>query len=71
MHHLAQLSLRPKGLAQASSFRLGESSTLGIVALRAFSLRRDSFRLSETFTRSNRVGRLSDNSRKRAWASLC
>ncbi|QCD96573.1 hypothetical protein DEO72_LG6g1279 [Vigna unguiculata] len=56
-------SLRPKDLAQAtrtlaqaSSLRLGESSTSSIRTLRAFSLRRDppclSARLSETFARS-------------------
>jgi len=51
-------SLRPKGLAQArrtltqaSSLRLGESSTFSTVALHAFSLRRDFLRLSETFAR--------------------
>ena len=52
-------SLRKKGLAQArrtlaqaSSLRLGESSTSSIVALHAFSLKRESPCLSETFARS-------------------
>jgi len=52
-------SLRQKGpaqarrtLAQASSPRLGESSTSSTMALHAFLLKRDSPRLSETFTRS-------------------
>ena len=52
-------SLRLKGLAQArgsltqaSSFRLGESSTNRNSGLCAFSLRRDSPRLSETLARS-------------------
>jgi len=52
-------SLMLKGLAQArrtlaqvSSYRLGESSTYKIVTLCAFSLRRDSPRLSETLARS-------------------
>jgi len=52
-------SLRQEGLAQArrilaqaSSLCLGESSTFRTVALHAFSLRRDSPRLSETFARS-------------------
>ena len=56
MHHLVQLSLRLRGVAQArgilaraSSFHLGESSTSGTVDLRAFPLRRDSTRPSETF----------------------
>ncbi|QCD88299.1 hypothetical protein DEO72_LG3g2842 [Vigna unguiculata] len=36
------------------------------------SLRRDPLRLSETFTRSKRgFGRLSDDSRRKPWASIC
>jgi len=45
-------SLRQKGLAQASSFRLGESWTSRTLAFSSFSLRRDFSRLSETFARS-------------------
>jgi len=58
-------SLRPKGLAQArrtlaqaSSLRLSESSTSSIVALHAFSLRRD------VRSPKNAVGRLGDHSWK-------
>ena len=66
------ISLRQKGLAQArrtlaqaSSLRLGESSTPSIRTLHAFSLRRDPPRLSETFARSKgTVGRLGDHSRQ-------
>jgi len=62
--------LRQKGLAQArrtlaqaSSLRLGESSTSRIKTLRAFSLRRDPPRLSETFARpKSAMGRLGDPS---------
>jgi len=62
-------SLRLKGLAQArttlaqaSSLRLGESSTHKTGALRVFSLRRDFPRLSETFARSK--------PERVAWATL-
>jgi len=55
----SSFSLRQKGLAQArrtlaqaSSLRLGESSTSSTVALHVFLLRRDSPRLSETFAHS-------------------
>jgi len=73
------ISLRQKGLAQArrtlaqarrtlaqaSSLRLGESSTSSMRTLRAFSLRRDPPRLSETFTRLKHTsGRLGDPSRR-------
>ncbi|QCD93762.1 hypothetical protein DEO72_LG5g1838 [Vigna unguiculata] len=52
-------------LAQASSLRLGESSTSSMRTLRAFSLRRDPPRLSETFTRLKHTsGRLGDPSRR-------
>jgi len=71
-HFLPSISLRQKGLAQArrtlaqaSSLRLGESSTSSLGTLRVFSLRRDSPRLSETFVRPKRaVGRLGDPSRR-------
>jgi len=67
------ISLRQKGLAQArrtlaqaSSLRLGESSTSNIRTLHAFSLRRDPPRLSETFARlKSTVGRLDDHSGKK------
>ncbi|QCE05578.1 hypothetical protein DEO72_LG9g582 [Vigna unguiculata] len=50
-------------LAQASSLRLGESSTSSMRTLRAFSLRRDPPRLSKMFARPKRiVGRLGDPS---------
>ena len=52
--HLAQAvrsRLGEGALAQASSLRLGESLTSSIRTLRAFSLRRDPPRLSETFAR--------------------
>jgi len=71
-HFSPNISLRQKGLAQArrtlaqaSSLRLGESSTSSMGTLRAFSLRRDPPRLSETFARPKRtVGRLGDPSRR-------
>ncbi|QCD93373.1 hypothetical protein DEO72_LG5g1448 [Vigna unguiculata] len=50
LKHLAQAR---GSLAQASSLRLGESSTHMNSGLCAFSLRRDSPRLSETLARSN------------------
>ena len=71
-HSSPSTSLRQKGLAQArrtlaqaSSLRLGESSTSSMRTLRAFSLRREPPRLSETFARPKRtVGRLGDPSRR-------
>jgi len=71
-HTLAQLFAQARGtLAQASSLRLGEGSTIGTLAFCTVSLRRDPLRLSETFSRSKQgFGRLSDTSRERSWASL-
>jgi len=47
-----RVSLRLKGLAQASPLRPGESSTYKYSDFCAFSLRQDPPRLSETLTRS-------------------
>jgi len=60
-----------RSLTQASSPRLGEGSKYWNSGSYAVSLRRDPPRLSEMLAHSKWVGRLSNLSCEKTWASLC
>jgi len=70
-HYLAQLLLRPRGLAQASSLRLSEGSKSGNSSLRVLSLRRDLLAWAKWTLTQNRSYSPELQLAQASWESYC